>query len=121
MRSRGGLARARASRAVGARSSAPLLPPLLPPRPTPFPSRACRYEAYSASLDGVLTFFLTMELCEGGDLSRRLARAAAAHREPRAGGGGAIDARAISRWAIELAAGLAAVHAACVAHRDLKV
>ena len=59
--------------------------------------RAIRVQAYSTSLDGVLTFFLTMELCEGGDLSRRLARvrrAPQAARAGRGGGGGAIDARA---------------------------
>ena len=83
------------------------------------------------TLDGTLTFFITLELCAGGDLAARLARArgASAHlsnsrRELAAAAAppaAPIADAVAARWAVALAAGVAAVHAAHVAHRDLKV
>ena len=101
------------------------------------------FEAFMVQLDGLLTFFLTLELCDGGDLGHRLARArgrargasAAAAAPPAAATPAAatpaaaaappaaaapLDEAVAARWALELAAGLAAVHKAHVAHRDLK-
>ena len=82
------------------------------------------------TLDGTLTFFITLELCAGGDLAARLARArgASAHlsnsrRELAAAAAppaAPIADAVAARWAVALAAGVAAVHAAHVAHRDLK-